>query len=259
MLIVANYLLGLAAAGPRARVAAAAAVVLDLAVLGSFKLLDALPGGGTSLLAWLTGRAVDWGALDIVLPVAISFVSFTLIAYVVDVCRGAPPERDLLHFAVFVAFFPRILAGPIVRGHEFLPQLRFRSSFGLAVVHMAVPLLVTGLLKKAVADQLAPVVRDGFVHLADYGSLALLSIAAPGPSSCTSTSPATRTWLGARRVCWASGCRATSSGPTARSPWPSSGAAGTSPWGRGCATTCTSRWGARATATCARPSTSSSR
>jgi alginate O-acetyltransferase complex protein AlgI len=178
LLIVANYGLGLAAAGGRhARAATTAAILLDLVVLGLFKYLDVALGSGASLITWLTGQPLDWGGLGLVLPVAISFVSFTLIAYIVDVHRGAPPERDLLHFAVFVAFFPRLLAGPIVRGHEFLPQLRFRRTFGLALVHMAIPLLVTGLLKKAVADQLAPVVSDGFVHLNRYGSLALLAIA----------------------------------------------------------------------------------
>ena len=80
-----------------------------------------------------------------------------------------------------------------------------------------------------------------------------------GRSSCTSTSPATRTWRGARRGCSASACRATSSGPTAPSRWPSSGVAGTSRSGPGCATTSTSRWVARAGVTCAPPSTSSSR
>lgn len=177
LLILANYGLGLAAAGRHGRLATTAAVVLDLLVLGVFKYLDVALGGSASLVAWLTGEPVEWGTLGLLLPVAISFVSFTLIAYVVDVYRGAAPERDLLHFAVFVAFFPRLLAGPIMRGHEFLPQLRFRRSFAPALVHMAIPLLVTGLLKKALADQLAPVVSDGFVHMQRYGSLALLAIA----------------------------------------------------------------------------------
>ncbi len=177
LLIGANYGLALAAAGRHGRAATTAAIVLDLAVLGGFKLMDVLIGSSASLLSWLTGQPVDWGGLDIVLPVAVSFVSFTLIAYVVDVHRGQPAERDLLHFAVFVAFFPRLLAGPIVRAQEFLPQLRFRRSFGLALLHGATPLLVTGLLKKAVADQLSPIVGDGFANTGRYGSLALLAIA----------------------------------------------------------------------------------
>jgi alginate O-acetyltransferase complex protein AlgI len=177
LLIGANYALGLAAAGRHAKLATITAVVLDLAILGLFKYLDMALGGSASLISLVTGEAVEWGGLGLVLPVAISFVTFTLVAYVVDVYRGAAPERDPLHFAVFIAFFPRVLAGPIMRGGQFLPQLRFRRSFSSALVHMAIPLLVSGLLKKALADQLGPVVRDGFSHTDSYSSLALLAIA----------------------------------------------------------------------------------
>jgi D-alanyl-lipoteichoic acid acyltransferase DltB (MBOAT superfamily) len=178
LLIGANYALGLAAAGRYARAATTTAIVLDLAVLGIFKYLDVALGSSASLISGLTGEPVEWGVLGLALPLAISFVTFTLIGYVVDVYRGAPPERDPLAFAVFIAFFPRVLAGPIMRGHEFLPQLRFHRRFRISLVHMAVPLLVSGLLKKALADQLDPVVRDGFGDIGGYSSLALLTVAA---------------------------------------------------------------------------------
>ena len=177
LLIGANYALGLAAAGRHARAATIIAVVLDLAVLGVFKYLDLALGSSASLISRISGEPVEWGGLSLLLPLAISFVTFTLIGYVVDVYRGAEPERDPLHFAVFIAFFPRVLAGPIMRGQQFLPQLRFRRSFTPAMLHMAVPLLVAGLLKKAVADQLGPVVQDGFEHASSYSALALLAIA----------------------------------------------------------------------------------
>ena len=177
LLIAANYLLGLAAAGRHARAAVTVAIVLDLVVLGLFKYLDVALGGSASLISQLTGEPVEWGGLGIVLPLAISFVTFTLIGYVVDVYRGEAPERDPLRFAVFIAFFPRVLAGPIMRGHEFLPQLRFNRRFSLSLVHMAVPLMVSGLLKKAMADQLGPIVRDGFSDFGHLSSLALLAIA----------------------------------------------------------------------------------
>ena len=93
-----------------------------------------------------------------------------------QVYRGAEPERDPLHFAVFIAFFPRVLARPIMRGHEFLPQLHFDRRFGVALLHMAAPLLITGLLKKAVADQFGPVVQDGFADISALSALALLAI-----------------------------------------------------------------------------------
>ncbi len=153
------------------------AVVLDVAVLGIFKYLDVALGSSASLLSLVSGEPVEWGGVGLVLPLAISFVTFTLIAYVVDVYRGAAPERDALHFAVFIAFFPRVLAGPIMRGQQFLPQLRFHRRFDLALLDMAVPFLVSGLFKKVLADQLHPVVRDGFADIGSYSSVALLAIA----------------------------------------------------------------------------------
>jgi D-alanyl-lipoteichoic acid acyltransferase DltB (MBOAT superfamily) len=177
LLIGANYLLGLAAARRYAKAATVAAIVLDLAVLILFKYLDAVLGSSASLVTRITGEPIDWGGVGIVLPLAISFVTFTLIAYVVDVYRGAEPERDPLRFAVFIAFFPRVLSGPIMRGSEFLPQLRFDRRFSLTLVHMAVPLLVSGLFKKALADELGPVVRDGLDNVGNLSSLALMAIA----------------------------------------------------------------------------------
>ena len=177
LLIGANYALGLAAGGRHGRSATIVAIVLDLAVLGIFKYLDVTLGGGASIVSWLTGEPVDWGGLGLILPLAISFVTFTLIGYVVDVHRGARPERDPLRFALFIAFFPRVIAGPIMRGHQFLPQLRFERGFSLAMLDMAVPLLIGGLLKKVTADQLAPIVRDGFGDVGGHSSLALVVIA----------------------------------------------------------------------------------
>ena len=177
LLIGANYLLGLAAAGRHAKLATITAIVLDVAILVVFKYLDAVLGGSASIVAWITGEEIEWGGIGIVLPLAISFVTFTLIAYVVDVYRGAEPERDPLRFAVFISFFPRVLSGPIMRGHEFLPQLRFERGFSLPLLHMAVPLLVTGLLKKSVADQLGPFVREGFGDFGELSSLALIAVA----------------------------------------------------------------------------------
>jgi D-alanyl-lipoteichoic acid acyltransferase DltB (MBOAT superfamily) len=168
---------GLAAAGAHGKTATIAAIVLDLAVLGVFKYLDLALGSSASLISLLSGQPVEWGGVGLVLPLAISFVTFTLIAYIVDVHRGAAPERHLLHFAVFIAFFPRVLAGPIMRGHQFLPQLRFQRGFSLVLAHMAVPLLVSGLFKKVLADQLGPFVNDGFANIGNYSSLALLAIA----------------------------------------------------------------------------------
>ena len=58
-----------------------------------------------------------------VLPLSISFVTFTILAYVIDVFRGRHPEQRTSDVAVFITFFPHLIAGPIVRAHELLPQV----------------------------------------------------------------------------------------------------------------------------------------
>ena len=92
-------------------------ITANLAALGYFKyarfVLDTLAGIG----GW------QWQIPQIVLPLAISFFTFEQIAYLVDTVRGRVPAHGFLQYAAFIVFFPRLLAGPIVRPHEVLPQL----------------------------------------------------------------------------------------------------------------------------------------
>ena len=105
---------------PAARKSAlAAGVVFDLGVLGFFKYY----GFFTQSLE--TNLGISSPALRIVLPIGISFFTFQAISYVVDVHRGRTPPAPLLDFAVYLSFFPQLVAGPIVRAAEFLPQMRF--------------------------------------------------------------------------------------------------------------------------------------
>lgn len=103
---------------------------------------------------------------ELLLPIGISFYSFQLIAYLMDVYRGKlQPSRSLLEFWVFIALFAHSAAGPILRGNDFLPQLRqvqdihFRSPrFKLGLAYIAL-----GLVKKLVlVEQIAPYVNDYF-------------------------------------------------------------------------------------------------
>ncbi len=99
--------------------ALAVGVVFDLGVLAFFKYY----GFFTQSLE--TNLGISSPALRIVLPIGISFFTFQAISYVVDVHRGDTPPAPLLDFAVYLSFFPQLVAGPIVRATEFLPQLRF--------------------------------------------------------------------------------------------------------------------------------------
>ena len=172
VLILANWSLGMLAARPgRARLAIALAVILDLGLLAIVKYLDWVLGGTMGLLAWINGTSNGWQPLGIVLPLAISFVTFTQIAYVVDIARGRAPERHLGRYALFVSFFPHLIAGPIMRAHEFLPQVRHPRPFSVQFLRLALPLLIGGLLKKTIGDTLAPTADLAFQHPASASTL----------------------------------------------------------------------------------------
>jgi alginate O-acetyltransferase complex protein AlgI len=173
-LIVANFLLGLLAAQPgRARLAVWLAVIVDIGILALFKYLDWVLGSSVDLVHRLTGANVTWGPLGLGLPLAISFVTFTTLAYVIDIARGGAPERNFGRFALFVSFFPHLIAGPIMRAHEFLPQVRRPRPFSPVLVQRALPLIAGGLLKKTIGDNLAPIVEHAFADPAHVGTVGL--------------------------------------------------------------------------------------
>jgi alginate O-acetyltransferase complex protein AlgI len=173
VLIAINWWLGLQATGPHRRAALIAAVVIDLAVLVLFKYLDWVIGSGASAFRMVTGEPVELGAFGLILPLAISFVTFTFLGYAVDVYRGTPPERDPLRFSVFVLFFPHLIAGPILRGHELLPQLRDPRPLRSDDAREAGPRILGGLVKKSIADLLAPSVAAAYADPAAHSTFGL--------------------------------------------------------------------------------------
>lgn len=162
VLIVINWAFGKLAAGPHRRLAVGLAVMTDLGLLAFFKYLDWVVASGSTLIERLTGVQLGQTAFGLILPLAISFVTFTMLAYVIDIARGARPERKLSNFALFVTFFPHLIAGPIMRGREFLPQVRHPRPLAPLHFRLALPLLVSGLVKKVIADSLAPIVATTF-------------------------------------------------------------------------------------------------
>lgn len=109
----------------------------------------------------------QWPALEIVLPLAISFFTFTQIAFLVDVYEGLVEERSFTRYLWLVSFFPHLIAGPIVHHHELMPQFNRRDFFHFNDRQFAFGLFVfsVGLFKKTViADSLADTVAAGFDH-----------------------------------------------------------------------------------------------
>ncbi len=104
--------------------------------------------------------------LELALPIGISFYTFEAISYMVDVFKGrVKAEKNLAHFQLFILFFPHLVAGPIVRGRDFLPQVNRRKRWSWPRMQVGVQLFLMGFFKKwAVADRMAefanPVFKD---------------------------------------------------------------------------------------------------
>jgi alginate O-acetyltransferase complex protein AlgI len=156
--ILVNYGLALAQDRRRSRALLAVAVGANLLALGWFKYAGFVAGIAQAFLDAPVPRPPAY------LPLGISFFTFQVVAYQIDVYRGAVrAERSLLVFAVFKCFFAQLVAGPIVRASEFLPQLRQRRAFDAGGLHHGLFLIIAGLaLKIGVADVLAQFVAQDF-------------------------------------------------------------------------------------------------
>jgi len=159
----------------RRRAYLTAALILDLGALAFFKYYGFLITSVSSTLDRI-GIRVDLPLLDIILPVGISFFTFQAISYLVDVYRHRLPVAPWLDVGVYLAFFPQLVAGPIVRGTEFLPQLRTPRDPRRLDTSRAFYLIAIGLAKKVViADFLATQVVDQvFAAPAFHGGFEIL-------------------------------------------------------------------------------------
>ncbi|MFT7462346.1 MAG: alginate O-acetyltransferase complex protein AlgI [Pseudohongiellaceae bacterium] len=142
----------------------------NLGLLGVFKYYDFFISEGAQLLSWM-GLAVEPRLLEVILPAGISFYTFQTLSYTIDVYRRKmQPTRSLLDFALFVGFFPQLVAGPIVRAIDFLPQLASKRRFADVAVRAQLVLFMVGFIKKAVvSDSVAPVVEQIFASPEAYG------------------------------------------------------------------------------------------
>jgi alginate O-acetyltransferase complex protein AlgI len=137
-----------------------ATVAADLLVLGVFKYYGFFAEEVNGVLGTF-GLDFPLPLLTIALPVGLSFFTFQAISYTVDVKRGECEVAPTLDLAIYLAFFPHLVAGPIVRAREFLPQLRSPRDPSDVAVGAGVLLVVVGLIKKvAIADYLAREVVD---------------------------------------------------------------------------------------------------
>jgi len=147
---------------------------LNLGVLFTFKYANFALGSLESLFH-AAGSPVQFGSLALILPLGISFYTFQSISYVVDVYRGeTAAERHLGYYATYIIFFPQLVAGPIERCGNLLPQFRWDKHFRFEDVRAGLQLMLWGILKKMlVADTAAAAVNEIFRHPRDFSGPAV--------------------------------------------------------------------------------------
>lgn len=135
------------------------AIAVNIALLGYFKYTDFFIDSINRF------AHTDWNLLNIVLPLGISFWTFTQTAYLVDVYRGKTEPCNFLDYVLFVMIFPHLISGPIINHSEMIPQFneKERHKFNLDNFTLGLMFFLFGLFKKVViADSLAPIVDQYF-------------------------------------------------------------------------------------------------
>lgn len=145
-------------------------LVVNLGVLCFFKYFNFFIGSAADFLRWIDLPASDW-TLRIFLPYGISFYTFQSMSYSIDVYRRRlEPVRKFLDLAFFIAFFPQVVAGPIVRAMTFLPQVVDKRLIKNVDFRACFTLFFIGFVKKAcISENVAPVVDEVFGNPGRYG------------------------------------------------------------------------------------------
>jgi alginate O-acetyltransferase complex protein AlgI len=150
-------------------------IIVNLGFLGFFKYYNFFLENFKSAFSFF-GHDFDGYTLNIILPVGISFYTFQTLSYTIDVYRKQlEPTNDITAFLAFVSFFPQLVAGPIERATNLLPQFYSKRTFGYKNAVNGTRQILWGLFKKVViADQCAEYVNLIFDNSADYGGITLV-------------------------------------------------------------------------------------
>ena len=150
-------------------------LVFNLGLLGFFKYYHFFIDNW--IVAWGTlGITMHKSSLNIILPVGISFYTFQTLSYTIDVYRKKlEPTKNLIAFASFVSFFPQLVAGPIERASNLLPQFYKKRNFNYNLTVSGLRLILWGLFKKVViADNCAVYANDIFANYQEQSGLTLV-------------------------------------------------------------------------------------
>jgi D-alanyl-lipoteichoic acid acyltransferase DltB (MBOAT superfamily) len=150
-------------------------LAVNLGLLGFFKyynfFISSLQSGLNSI-----NIDIDTWSLNIILPVGISFYTFQTLSYSIDVYNEKiKPTNSFIDFAAFVSFFPQLVAGPIERASNLLPQFQKRRLFNFEQARTGISMIVYGLFKKVVvADRLAIYVNQVYGDIGSYNTISLI-------------------------------------------------------------------------------------
>ena len=152
-----------------------ASIVFNLGLLGFFKYYNFFVESWIDAFASI-GYQLDPWTINVILPVGISFYTFQTMSYSLDIYKGElAPTSDFIGFAAFVAFFPQLVAGPIERASNLLPQILQKREFSYPQAVQGGRQILWGFFKKIViADALAPSVNEIFTNYGDHSSGTLL-------------------------------------------------------------------------------------
>jgi len=147
-------------------------IVSSLGILGAFKYYNFFID---SLNTAFSLEANPLSSMDIILPLGISFYTFQTLSYTIDIYRGKIKPSGLLDFSLFVVFFPQLVAGPIVRAAEFLPQLNNKIKLTFSNFKLGIVYFIIGFTKKSLlADSLSIYVDSVFTKPEMFDSLTLV-------------------------------------------------------------------------------------
>ena len=151
-------------------------IIVNLSVLGVFKYYDFFRASAEALLGEI-GFSAGFPLLAIILPVGLSFYIFRTISYNADIyLKKIEPSKSILDFSIYVSFFPQLLAGPIARAGDFLPQLKDGGAKKIENVYENFTLILLGLFKKVVISSylVLNIVDDVYAVPGNHSSLVIL-------------------------------------------------------------------------------------
>jgi len=143
-------------------------IAADLGLLGYYKYANFFVENANTALN------LGWQIEPIILPLGISFFTFTQIAFLVDAYRGEVKEANFIHYGLFVTYFPHLIAGPVLHHKEMMPQFALPATYRVDWENLSVGLTIfsIGLFKKVVlADGIAPFASSVFTAAADGGTI----------------------------------------------------------------------------------------